>query len=276
MTSGDIVLPKVSIVTISFNQATFFERAIESVLNQDYANIEYIVVDPGSTDGSRELIERYKSRIARAILEPDRGPADGLNRGFAAATGDIFAFLNSDDILYPGAVSAAVRFLSKHPAVDVVSGHSRIIDPDDRVLRRAYSDRMSLIGYVYSSVALIQASTFFRRSAFERTKGFNLRNRATWDGELFFDMANAGCRFGRSSEIWSGYRLHEHSITISRKAEEAMNIANEELFRNVMGRRRNRWDKCLQLAFRGWRHLANPRDTIERIVRGPIFGRTLS
>ena len=275
MTSGGIVLPKVSIVTISFNQANFLERAIRSVLDQDYSNIEYIILDPGSTDGSRELIARYESRIARVLLDPDKGPADGLNKGFGIATGDIFAFLNSDDILYPGAVSAAVRFFLKHPAVDVVSGHSRIIDPLDRVLRCAYSDRMSLIGYVYSGVALIQASTFFRRSAFARTRGFNVKNRATWDGELFFDMANAGCKFARSSQIWSGYRLHEQSITISRKAEDAMNLANEEIFRSVMGRERNRWDKCLQLAFRGWRHLANPRDTIERIVRGPIFGRTL-
>src|SRR6266702_5290058 len=121
---GGVASLKVSIVTISFNQAAFLERTILSVLNQDYSNIVYIVVDPCSTDGSRELIKRYESRIARTILDPDKGAADGLNKGFGAATGDIFGFLNSDDILYPGAVSAVVSVFIKSPATDVVSGHA--------------------------------------------------------------------------------------------------------------------------------------------------------
>ncbi len=264
---------KVSVVTISFNQAEFLERTIRSVLDQDYENIEYIVVDPGSTDGSRELIESYRSRIARIILEPDAGAADGLNKGFAATTGEILSFLNSDDVFLPGAVSAAVNFFAKNSAVDVVSGHARVIGPDDRVLRRVYSDRMSVTKYVYGGVALIQPSTFFRRTAYERTKGFNPGNRATWDGELFLDMALAGCRFGLSRDIWSGYRLHSQSITSSKKVEEKALTLREEQFRRVMGRRRTRWDKYLQVAFRIWKHAANPLDTKERILRGPVFGR---
>ena len=83
---------KFSIVTISYNQAQFLEQAIRSVIEQDYPDVEYIVVDPGSTDGSREIIERYRDRIDRIIFEPDKGPADGLNKGFAQATGDVFGF----------------------------------------------------------------------------------------------------------------------------------------------------------------------------------------
>ncbi len=89
---------KVSIVTISFNQAEFLERAMRSVLTQDYPDVEYIVVDPGSTDGSRALITAQGSRI-KAILEKDNGPADGLNKGFASATGEIFGYINADDAL---------------------------------------------------------------------------------------------------------------------------------------------------------------------------------
>ncbi len=123
----------VSIVTISFNPAEFVERTILSVLAQDYPDIEYIVVDPGSTDGSREIIERYRPRISKIILRPDHGAADGLNGGFAEATGEIFGFLNSDDMLLPGAVSSAVAFLEKHKEIDVVSGHSsNLVGPDDR------------------------------------------------------------------------------------------------------------------------------------------------
>ena len=94
---------RVSIVTISFNQAEFLERAIRSVIEQDYPDVEYIVVDPGSTDGSREIIEKYRSRISKVILEPDTGPANGLNKGFAAATGEIFGYINADDAFLPKA-----------------------------------------------------------------------------------------------------------------------------------------------------------------------------
>jgi len=264
---------KVSVVTISFNQAEFLERTIRSVLNQDYQNIEYIVVDPGSTDGSRELIESYGSRIARTIFEPDAGAADGLNKGFASTTGDILSFLNSDDVFLPGAVSAAVSFFAKNPAVDVVSGHARVIGPDDRVLRLVYLDRMFVIKYVYGGVALIQPSTFFRRIAYARTKGFNPGNRVTWDGELFLDMALAGCRFGRSHDIWSGYRLHSQSITVSGKLEDTMNRVNQGHFLRVMGREPNGIDKKLKVGFQIWKHLMNPRDTLERILRGPVFQR---
>jgi glycosyltransferase involved in cell wall biosynthesis len=270
-------LLKVSIVTISFNQARFLERAIESVLTQDYSNLEYIVVDPGSTDGSRETIRRYEARIARAILEPDKGPADGLNKGFAAATGEILGFLNSDDILYPGAVSEAVRHFLNYPDVDVVSGHAKVIGADDQILRLTYSDRMSARRYVYGGVVLVQPSTFFRRRAFERTNGFNPKNRATWDGELFFDMAYAGCRFGLSEKIWSGYRLHVQSKTSSWDPEEERRRTQvvQERFRRVVGRSPNNLDKCMMFAHRLWKHLLNPRDTVERILRGPVVRRKL-
>ena len=90
---------RVSIVTISFNQAPYLERALQSVLTQSYPDVEYIVVDPGSSDGSREIIERYRSRLAGVVLEPDNGPADGLNREFAQASGEVFGHPNPDDVL---------------------------------------------------------------------------------------------------------------------------------------------------------------------------------
>lgn len=102
---------KFSIVTISFNQREFLERTINSVIGQDGVEIEYIIVDPGSTDGSRDIIERYRPYFAHVILEKDAGPADGLNKGFAVATGEIYGYLNSDDMFEPGALAtvAALR-----------------------------------------------------------------------------------------------------------------------------------------------------------------------
>ncbi len=266
---------RVSIVTISFNQVDYLGRTIQSVFDQDYPDIEYIVVDAGSTDGSRELIKSHGSRIARIIFEKDTGPADGLNKGFAAASGEIFGFLNSDDILYPGAVSGAVRYFSRHPKIDVVSGHGKVIGPDERVYRLVYSDRLTPRKYMYGGAVLIQPSTFFRRFAFEKAGRFNTENKAIWDGELFFDMARAGCKFGRENEIWSGYRLHPESITASKRLEEGRAAVRERQFREVMGRGPNGWDKRLSLIFRCWRHLVNPRDTFERVFHGPVFGRKL-
>jgi glycosyltransferase involved in cell wall biosynthesis len=270
---SDGKLPKVSIVTISYNQADFLTDALRSVIGQDYPQIEYIVLDPGSTDGSREIIEQYRPRISTVIFEPDRGPADGLNKGFLHATGEVFGFLNSDDILYPGAVSAAAKVLAERPDVDVVSGHAKVIGPDGRVLRLAFSDRMSVAGYLYGAVAMIQPSTFFRREAYLRAGGFNTGNRASWDGELFLTMAANGARFATSDNIWSGYRLHNQSITSSRKLDSVASQVHEGLFLRMMGRRPNRLDMLISRALKTWKHVINPRDTCERLLRGPIYGR---
>lgn len=264
---------KVSIVTISFNQAEFLERAIRSVLDQDYPHIEYIVVDPGSMDGSRDIIERYRSRISRVLYEPDRGPADGLNKGFACATGDIFAFLNSDDVLLPGAVRSAVAFLNSND-VDVVSAHATVIDAEDRQLRMAYSEPFSLKMFAYGACVLVQPSTFFRREVFERVQGFNVENNATWDGELWVDMALSGACFALADEIWSGFRLHSQSITSSKKLRQREREDFLRMFRKILGRDSRGTDHLVAHACRVRKHLRSPRALYERMVRGPISGRS--
>ena len=106
---------KFSVVTVSFNQRQYLEECLTSVLGQDYPSLEYIVVDPGSTDGSRELIESLGSRLAAVLFEPDQGAADGLNKGFQRASGEIFGFLNSDDALLPGAMTECQPGLRAEP-----------------------------------------------------------------------------------------------------------------------------------------------------------------
>ena len=113
---------RISIVTLSYNQGAFLQEAMDSVLQQNHSDLEYIVVDPGSTDGSRELLRSYGEQISRFIFEPDRGAADGLNRGFGGATGEIFGFLNADDFLLPGALHRVSEFFESHPQCDIAHG----------------------------------------------------------------------------------------------------------------------------------------------------------
>lgn len=278
MFPGTIVnrkMPRVSIVTISFNQAQFLERTIQSVLAQDYPDIEYIVVDPGSTDGSRDIIERYRLRISKIIYRPDDGAPDGLNHGFAESTGDILGFLNSDDLLASTAVTSAVRYLEKHPAIDVVSGHSDLIDPDDRFLRHLYSNRMSVTRFIYGGCILMQPSTFFKSAAYRQTPGFNVKNKVNFDGEIFLQMAMNGAKFSVVDEVWSSYRVHPQSITGSRSSRVKVQEAQAEMFRLVKGRRPHRFDRLLVIGGRILRHMLNPTDTWERIRRGPVFARRL-
>ena len=115
--------PLVSIVTPSYNMARHLPATIESVLSQDYPRIEYIVVDGGSTDGSLEILERHRDRL-RWFTGKDKGPSDAAHRGFLEARGEIFAWLNADDIYLPGAVRTAVEYLAAHPDIDVVYGEA--------------------------------------------------------------------------------------------------------------------------------------------------------
>jgi glycosyltransferase involved in cell wall biosynthesis len=233
-TDQSLVAMRFSLVTISYNQAQFLERTIRSVVDQGYPDLEYIIVDPGSTDGSRDIIERYRQHFARVILDPDRGAADGLNKGFSVVTGEILGYLNSDDILLPGALREAAEYMKGNPGIDVVSGDCQIIDAADRLLRISHSDRYSLSRYAFGAGVLIQPSSFFRAAAYRRTQGFNIDNRSNWDGELFVRMAQTGSRFGRSRRIWSGYRIHEQSITGTARMNDALLRYHARVFKEIM------------------------------------------
>lgn len=263
---------KFSIVTISFNQARFLEQAIRSVVEQDYPDIEYIVVDPGSTDGSRDIIERYQDRIAKVLFESDNGPADGLNKGFSVATGKIFGFLNSDDIFLPGAIQKAAHFFRLHPNLDVISGHSIILDEEGNIVRTSHSDPFSLRAVAYGSCVLMQASTFFKKDAFRLIRGFNVGNLSNWDGELFVDMALNGAKYGLVNDIWSGYRVHANSVTGSKNLDALINIYGLNIFKKIMGRDKRLYDNILSIGYRLAKHIKNPAGLYQRIAHGPIYG----
>lgn len=209
---------KVSLVTISYNQAAFLQEAMASVLGQDYPDLEYVVVDGGSTDGSREVIEGYADQLAWWCAEPDVGPAAALNKGLAHCTGDVFGFLNADDLLLPGALEAVAGAFRAHPEADVISGHGVQIDAGGRPVRPLYSDRWSLRRYLHGRCILVQPATFARRAKVVEAGGFDEANRTSWDGTLWVDLDRVGARFRRINRPLAAFRVHADSITGSGQA----------------------------------------------------------
>jgi glycosyltransferase involved in cell wall biosynthesis len=266
---------KISVVTISYNQAEFLERTIVSVLRQSWRDFEYIIVDPGSTDGSRDIIERFKDSFAAISFEKDRGPADGLNKGFERATGDIFFYLNSDDTVLPDAFAQVVAAFQADPEVDVFCGHALVTDRNDRVLRRAWSDRFSLTAAAYGHCVVIQPATYIRAEAFRKSNGFNVQNRSTWDGELLIDLGKSGAKIRVLNAFLATYRLHAASITTVGVSQEQLAARRNASFRKVFGREMSGSSKLMSQLFRVRRKLWNIPDTLERLRRGPVAQRDL-
>ncbi len=214
---------KIGIVTISYNQVKYLAQAIESVHTSDPEQLEYVMVDPGSTDGSREVIERYRRRFQSVILGPDEGPPDGLNNGFAQTSAEILGYLNSDDTFAPGALDYVLQYFERHPETDVLCGAIRITGEDGRPgIRRRTPDRIDLRRYAYETCFFWQQATFFRREAFLKTGGFNVSSKTAWDGELVVDMALTGCRFAYTNKILGDFRIYGDSITGSGRLSAAL------------------------------------------------------
>ena len=206
--------PKVSIITPSFNQARFLEQTMRSVLEQDYPNIEYIVIDGGSSDGSLEIIKKYSGRLAYWQSQKDKGQTDAINQGFARATGEILAWLNSDDILYPGAVSAAVRQLHTHPEVGMVYSNCQWINADGKVIGNfpaAQTDLQKLRrGYVH----IPQQTAFFRADLWRKVAPLDDSFYFAMDYDLWTRLATHAPLL-YVPELWAAFRLHEGAKSIA-------------------------------------------------------------
>ena len=197
----------VSIITPSYNQAAFLEQTIRSVLEQNYPSIEYWVVDGGSSDGSVEIIRRYAGRLAGWVSEPDRGQADAVNKGFARATGEYIAWLNSDDLYYPGALSEAVRALETTPQAPFVFSDVESIDEAGRAFNRMrYGDwgladlmRFQIIG---------QPGVFMRRSVLRKAGFLDTSYQYILDHHLWLRMAVLGAPCYVPGALWAAARVH--------------------------------------------------------------------
>ena len=232
---------KISIVTISFNQEKFLRQCIDSIINQTGCDLEYIVVDPGSTDGSRALIESYGDKIVK-VFAPDQGPADGLNQGFKRATGDIYGFINSDDYLLPNALSCISEYFNTQGLQSFVTGHG-YTEVANGELRPVYPRALTAQTMLHRADVMFQPATFFPANAYKEIQGFNVSNTTCWDYELFLRFLLLGLRHQVVSEGIAVFRMHADSISGSgRLTERYLNDLNK-IFIEVCGRPRGGVDK---------------------------------
>lgn len=261
---------KVSIVTISYNQVDFLEDCINSVINQGYENIEYIIVDPGSKDGSRELISKYSGKVQHIINDVDSGPSQGLNNGFNVASGDIFGFLNADDILLPDAIQNIVDFFVSNPFTDVVCGHGYQIDGAGNVIKKVFSTSWGPKYFAYGLSGIVQQSTFFKKEIFYKVDGFNEENKTCWDGELFLKMAMADGDFKILKKYIGAFRIHESSSTgqgVNNPRWEKYLEDRERLEHLALGRKLSRLDVLFIKIHQFYRYLVNPRSTFYKVFK---------
>jgi glycosyltransferase involved in cell wall biosynthesis len=204
-------VPMISVITPSYNQGQYIEATIQSVLNQSYSNIEYIVIDGGSTDGTIEILKKYDGSL-KWISEKDNGPEDAINKGFGMAQGDIFAWLASDDVFETDSLQKAMDVFCKQPDVAMVYGRCQYIDRNGDVIGECPTEPFN---YEYLAVYnfVAQPSAFFRRSAYEDAGGISLTLRQASDYDLWIRLTK-NRKVIYLSDFLSSYRLHYAAKTL--------------------------------------------------------------
>lgn len=212
--------PAICIVTPSFNQAAYIEQTIDSVLSQSYPNLQYIIIDGGSTDGSVEIIKKYSKHIHYWVSEPDAGQTDAINKGLARATGDVFNWLNSDDYLEAGALKI-IGEAFEDPNLNVLIGRSRVFSGNKTLFETRGADIYpGNLAKTMGRARIDQPETYFRKSCIDALAPLNNNLHYLMDRDLWFrylyQYGLEGVR--RVDRILVNFRLHDASKTVAQQA----------------------------------------------------------
>ncbi|MDR2148970.1 MAG: glycosyltransferase [Tannerella sp.] len=216
---------KISIITPSYNQGEFIERTIQSVLNQTYKNIEYIIVDGGSTDNTMEIVNCYRNRIDIVISEKDKGQSDAINKGFRLATGKLAGWINSDDILYPDCVEKIVELYRQHPDGSIYyHSFNEWIDKYGNTLKvyqHIIPDKEHLLKMNYD---VIQPGSFYNTEMLCKVNYLDINNHFCMDLDLWLYLLDEGPIYCTKDFPRSGFRIHEGTKTSTYRLKFLTNI----------------------------------------------------
>jgi len=211
----DIVFPKISIITPSFNQGEFLEKTILSVLDQDYPNLEYIIMDGGSTDGSREIIQKYSDRLAYWQSMPDNGQASAIFQGFERSTGEILAWINSDDYYLPGTLFSVAEQFIRDPLGRWIVGDGIYVDEGgNTIYRYRRIPPITFKTMFFSNNLVMQPATFWKRDLFFSTGGYDRTLKFSFDYDLFLKFSRVTPPV-RLKKTLAAFRLHATSKTMT-------------------------------------------------------------
>ena len=211
-----LTIPKISIITLSFNQHRYLAENIISTTSQGFSDFEQIIIDPGSTDGSREFINSISEKYAniRFIFESDDGPADGLNKGFQQAKGNVVICLNSDDYLRPGALESIWNAHSKFPTASVITSHGLVKNEATNSTKFQFTDQVNIKSFAENRCLVFHPCTVYVKAFMDKNQiKVNTSNKTCWDYEIIKDILNAGGSFKRFNTAWAVFRLHSESIS---------------------------------------------------------------
>jgi len=213
--------PRITVVTPSFNQAQYLPETIESILNQGYPNLEYIIIDGGSMDGSADIIRRYASHLAYWVSERDSGQSEAINKGLRRATGDLFNWINSDDVLFPGALQKIAEAFMEHPSTDLIVGSNARSDAEGRVIRVSVPPTRTAMSPRNWATYICQQSVFIRTDTLKRVGGVREDLHYIMDTELYHRIFAAGGRYVRADGLVGMIREHADAKGLAQKHQWA-------------------------------------------------------
>jgi glycosyltransferase involved in cell wall biosynthesis len=205
--------PKISIITPSLNQGKFLERTILSVLNQNYPNLEYIIVDGGSTDGSLEIIKKYEQQLAWWTSEKDSGQTAAINLGLRRATGTWVAWQNSDDIYFENTFNDLLLEIKKNPEIDIITADIFLIDDQDNKLRDIRYVKSTYKSILVEGMVLTNQSAFWRRDLHYKIGYLNEQLQYAFDLEWFLKLTKSTTKVKHVHKFWGAFRIHQGSKT---------------------------------------------------------------
>jgi glycosyltransferase involved in cell wall biosynthesis len=237
-----MTLPTISIIMPSFNQSSYLEEAICSVLDQKYSALEFMILDGGSTDGSQGIIERYSDRLAYWYSQPDKGQTEALINGFEKATGDLLGWVNSDDVLLPGCLQSIARTYEAHSEGGLFGGNYVLIDPAGRVIRCKRHPSNPARFARYGLFAVNQPGSFFKRQDYQAVGGLHQELQYIMDTDLYVRMMLNGTQFFHTGTYLAGFRKHPSAKTVAqtRQAQVESHNGKRKYWPAVVTRTRTR------------------------------------